>query len=286
MTIFETLSTIMNTIIDKVTPTLITPFMNDLRPVAVAGISIYFIWIMFPLIIGKGEGKAEDAIKKLIVWSIVWSFAFNTGGWLTQANQAINAMYNWAAGTTSIYTALDASYVKVVDISKNLYGKDHANYVKIEGFLAMSMVLGSYYLFAFISVALLVVSKMILHLLVLALPITILAILFPIVKTMFSRWLELFIDNILTVLFLNIMFDIINDELSAFITKAKEIADKPNLGNLVSLGFDVSLTIMLMLLFVFMARIMASKLASAAMSSESMSSIPSPGLSKLKDIVT
>jgi len=286
MTIFETLSTIMNTIIDKVTPTLITPFMNELRPVAVAGVSIYFIWIMFPLIIGKGEGKAEDAIKKLIVWSIVWSFAFNTGGWLTQANQAINAMYNWAAGTTSIYTALDASYVKVVEISKTLYGKDHADYVKIEGFLAMSMVLGSYYLFAFISVALLVVSKMILHLLVLALPITILAILFPIVKTMFSRWLELFIDNILTVLFLNIMFDIINDELSAFITKAKGLADQPNLGNLVSLGFDVSLTIMLMLLFVFMARIMASKLASAAMSSESMSSIPRPGLSKLKDMVT
>ena len=270
MTIFETLSTIMNTIIDKVTPTLITPFMNELRPVAVAGVSIYFIWIMFPLIIGKGEGKAEDAIKKLIVWSIVWSFAFNTGGWLTQANQAINAMYNWAAGTTSIYTALDASYVKVVEISKTLYGKDHADYVKIEGFLAMSMVLGSYYLFAFISVALLVVSKMILHLLVLALPITILAILFPIVKSMFARWLQLFIDNILTVLFLNIMFDIINDELSAFITKAKGLADQPNLGNLVSLGFDVSLTIMLMLLFVFMARIMASKLASAAMSSEAM----------------
>ena len=121
MTIFKSLSTMMNNIIDSVTPALITPFMGELRPLAVAGLGIYFIWLILPLILGKGEGKAEDVIKKMLVWSIVWSFAFNTGGWLIQANQAINAVYTWAAGDTSIYTALDESYVSIVEISNTLY---------------------------------------------------------------------------------------------------------------------------------------------------------------------
>ena len=169
---------------------------------------------------------------------------------------------------------MDASYTKVIDISTNLYNKDKSKWVQLEGAIAMVMVLGSYYLFSFISIAFLVVSKMVLNLLVLALPLTILAILFPIIKSMFEKWIHIFIDNILTVLFLNIIFKLVNDELASFIAKAALLAGKPATGSIVSLGFDVSLTIMMMLLFVIIARIMASKLASASMSSEAMSSIP------------
>jgi len=273
MTIIEKIHTMTDNIILKVTPDLITHFMTDLKPLASAGLGLYLLWLMIPLLLGNGQNTAEEVMKKIIVWMIVWVFAFNTGGWLTQANQAVTALYDWAAGSISIYSKLDASFDDVVDLSKTLYEKDDSHFVKIEGFAAEVIVLGSYYVFAGISIGYLVLSKMTLHLLILALPLTILAILFPMIKSMFAKWMHLFIENTLTVLFLNIVFKLVNTELAAFITKAAQISGTPKPGNLLSLGFDAAMTIIMMMLFVILSRIMASKLASAAMNSEAMSPI-------------
>ena len=273
MTIFKNLHNSLDGIINQVAPNLITHFMGDLKPVASAGLGLYFLWLLIPLAMGNSKHTAHDVFMKLIVWSIVWTFAFNSEV-LHAANAVVNEIYHWAAGTQTIYTKLDASYDDIVAVAKKLEEADDNMVLKIKGFFAEVMVLGSYYVFAFVSIAFLVVSKMILNLLILALPLTILAILFPMIKNMFANWVHLFIDNILTVLFLNIIFTIVNDKLTVFITKALSIAKSPNPANLLSFAGEIAFTITLMLLFVVMSRIMASKLASAAMSSEAMNAIP------------
>ena len=256
----------MNDLISKVTPDLITGFMGDLKPLASAGLGLYFLWLLVPLLLNSERASAQDVMTKVLAWLIIFAFAFNSGNLLHQVNSSVNEFYAWASGGKTIVATLDGSYAKIVDIGKSLYKAD-TDTINLRGAIANILVMLSYYVFGFLSMSYIIFSKFIISLLLLSLPLTILALVFPPIKDMFAKWLQLFIENILTVLFLNIIFNIVQNQLTIFIAEAEIIAKSPNSGDLLSIGMDVSAVILFLLIMVYISRQMAKHLASASLTS-------------------
>jgi len=120
--------------------TIVTTYMQQLKPVAVSVLIMFMLWKVSEVMIGSTKKPVADIMMELIVWSIVFSIAFNAGGWLDMTQNAMKGAYTWVGGGHGFFSDLDKWWDILSSISSDVFKKDTTPLVKVKGLLCIAIV--------------------------------------------------------------------------------------------------------------------------------------------------
>jgi len=185
-------------------PAVTSSYLLQLKPLATAGLSIYLLWLMIPLLIGNSEYTAHEAMMKLIVWSIIWTFTFNGSGYLTMVQNGMNEIFTWAGGGIGFFDNLDTWSDTLRKASDTIYKMD-SNYFKLQGWLAQAIIIFGALILTLVPFAIIIYASLGVQVIVMLAPFMILSLIFPVTKEMFYNALGIFITLVLNVLIISII---------------------------------------------------------------------------------
>ena len=242
MGFFEDKGAMLLNVIKLFDPSVTDSYMGDLRPLAVTGIGIYFLWLMIPLLLGKGEGRAEDALSKILVWSIVFAFAFNGSGYLDMVQNGMNEIFTWSGGGKGFFKNLDTWYASLSTAGETFYEMDKSKYVKFQGAIAQIIILIGAMVLAIIPFLIVIASSMLMQVIIMLAPFLILALVFPALKTVFYNGLGLFLRVTFAMLIISIIQKSFVSKIDSFVIAASKSAS--NSVNVDLIGSSVLILVM------------------------------------------
>jgi len=222
MKTFETIGNFINQFPESINPDIVNTFMTDIRPLASIILSMFIVWRGTELMLGKSNKTAQDTFLEMIVWSVIWAFAFNTGGWLDMTKSGLHEIYNYAGGTT-LYTTLDNIYDNLALLGSNLLEADD-DYIQIRGSIAYVLVIIGMIILLVPTVVILFLGGAGAQMLIILSPMIILTYLFPTLKSTFYKGVESFLSLFLVTIIISIVFNSLETELIEFSQKALSLS--------------------------------------------------------------
>lgn len=110
--------------------TIISIYMLEIKPIALAVLAMFISWRGIEIALGRNTKPISDTLIELIVWSIVWSMAFNLGNWLQEIQQMMNNVYEGVGGGKGFFVKLDDWSNELAKISSVISKKDSTPIVR------------------------------------------------------------------------------------------------------------------------------------------------------------
>jgi len=184
--------------------TVTASYMADLRPIAATVLAIFLIWRLIEHLLGSSTKPIADVMIEVMIWAIIWIFAFNGGGYLDAVQNGMNEAFTWAGGGIGFFDNLDNWAIKLQSASDTIYKMD-SDYFKLQGILAQFIIMLGAFVLTVVPFGIIIFTSLGAQILVMLAPFMILSLLFPTVKEMFYNAVGIFVTLLLTVLMISII---------------------------------------------------------------------------------
>ncbi len=257
MEIFSKVESIVNNLTAQLTTAAVDPQVQALKSIILAYITAWVTVRGYMILAGKTEEPIKsllfDAAVKMIVVIVVFSPT-----WISLVSSTIDGLNSWASGSVSLYTRLDEILNSAIDLSNKLIDQDKGVIdIPIVGTAAAVLVMFGFVIFAVPSILIIITTTVTLKIVIMISPIMIFTLMFSWFKQIFSKWIELVLNNTLTVLLVGVLLNALNG-------KYKEVMDKANnsVGNADLLYISISVLIVSLIIawVVLMAKGVAQQL--------------------------
>jgi len=207
---FESFHTFVNDIITLIDPDKSLALVAGFKALITTWATIYIMYMGYMSLFGKVDNVVRELIYKLLILLFVGFFAFNLHGWYDIAIKTIQDLNTWISGggALNVYKELDNGVVMISNLSELYFTKDTSTF-ELGASFATLIIYFSYFLVALTTAILLLLNMLSLQIIILLAPFAFLALMFPLVKGIFSRWIELIISNLFSIFFIALFFNII-----------------------------------------------------------------------------
>ena len=229
--------------------TIVNTYMGQLKPVALIILTLFMLWRTIQIMSGSNQKPVNDTLIELLVWSIVWSLAFNVGGWLQEIQTMMNHVYEWVGGGKGFFKDLDTWADMLGDISDNIAKKD-SNWLtgtSIKAAISVLIIATAMVIMVLPSLLIVTISYFIIQILVAIAPFMILSYIFPSIKQLFVNWIELFLTNVLILLLISLFKGALLQKILSYLGRVESDAAGSVITN--SNMITSSVNILLMTLF-------------------------------------
>ncbi|WP_158027136.1 type IV secretion system protein, partial [Campylobacter fetus] len=168
------------------------------------------------LIMHKGYelmfGRVQDPMKS-VIWDIgvkifILFICLNTSGYLTLIIDALDGFHEWAGGGTSMYKGLDVMFSNVLTLTDAISAKTGFTDTIIGAIANVGIWIG-FGITVIPLLGIIITTQVTQVLLAIIAPIAFYCLLYKSTKDLFVQWLGMILSNILTILFVSMMFQVI-----------------------------------------------------------------------------
>jgi len=184
--------------------TVTASYMADLKPIATTVLAIFLIWRLIEHLLGSSTKPIANVMIEVMIWAIVWIFAFNGGGYLNAVQNGMNEAFTWAGGGIGFFDNLDNWAIKLQSASDTIYKMD-SDYFKLQGILAQFIIMLGAFILTVVPFGIIIFTSLGAQILIMLAPFMILSLLFPTVKEMFYNAVGIFVTLLLIVLMISII---------------------------------------------------------------------------------
>ena len=260
--IFQYIEKLIDSILINFDSHLLGQQMLELKIVITIWITIWMMLKGYQIIAGYKGINVADVIYKMFALTLIIALAFDTS-WITKINSAIEGIHIWAGGgDVSLYVKLDSILQIILEIGKIMEATDGS--FDMVGLFSQALTWFGFLLVAIPTVGILIYTQLALKLLLVITPLMILSLAFGWLKPIFSRWLEMIIANVFTLIFVGLFFKMFSESYQKYTSYALSQAGNSGF-DVFGLASDVFLVSLVMSAFVFSSMIFASKLSSVAL---------------------
>jgi len=255
--IFTEIEAIVNELTAQLNSAAVSPQLNALQSILLAFITLWVMAKGYMILAGKTDEPIKDLLFGAAIKAIIITVVFSPA-WISLVTSSIDGLNEWASGSISLYTRMDELLSSAIKLSNNLIDADDGILdVPIVGTFSAVLVMFGFVVFSVFTILIVIGVTVTLKVLIMLTPIMIYTLLFDWFKQVFSKWLELVINNTLTVLLVGIF-------LNAFDGKYKSILDSKaahgGSGDLIYIGTAILIVSLIMTWIVLMARGIAQQL--------------------------
>lgn len=242
--------------IEKSTSGMFDNYINIAYTLGKYGVSIYVLWYGFTVLARKQQTPVPDFIWNICRLFIILLFVKNTGGWLNNANQAIDGLKETLAGGDP-WLWMDQLWDKVIAVGKMVWHLD-TDTIPVVG-VAAALLTYAGGIFAMLVCAIVFFSAEItLKVLSITAPLFIMCLMFGFLRQMFNNWLQTIFSSLLVFMFAALALRAgmwqLNGTLSSTLSSA-------NPQNLFEAGATVLVSGIFMAWIIWQAKSYASQLA-------------------------
>jgi len=218
--IFSKVETIVNDLTAQLTTAAVSPQVKALEAIIITYISLWVLARGYMILAGKTDepikGLIFDAAIKISIVTVVFS-----PHWIGLVSSAIDGLNSWASGSISLYSRLDEILDSALELSNALINEDSGVFsIPVIGAIAAGMVMFGFIIFSVPAILIIITTSVTLKILIMLSPIMIFTLMFSWFKQIFSKWIELVLNNTLTVLLVGILLNALNGKYKSIIDKA------------------------------------------------------------------
>lgn len=254
--IFTYIEKITTKLTESITTAAISPQVNALQSILLAYITVWVMAKGYMILAGKSQEPFKDILYDAAIKAIIITVVFSPA-WLNLVTSTIDGLNEWASGGVSLYGRLDTMYQQVIDMGVMMENRDST--WEFTGLFCQFGVVIAFAIVALLSIGIIIVASFTLKILIMIAPLMIFTLMFDWFKSIFERWLQLVLNNTLTVLFIGVTFNILSDEYETIINKL--LSDTANRSSdMVAITSDLFFTSIIIAVLILMARSMAQQL--------------------------
>lgn len=233
--IFQSIGKIVESCLKTIKEASISDRMIELQAIVGTLLVISIMFKGFQTIAGRNQDPIRDIIWDIGKKLFILTFVLNVNGWLNLATSALDGFYQWAGGGAQFYVKLDeltTAFLKAVkDIWGNtgvIFGDNPIVAIFIIFFMTLGF-LGIMFAFAFTIINATITNTF----LIIALPLALFCLMYDFTKQAFNQWFNMFMSNIILLLFMSIFSDFLIKNIHKLYTA--EIGDNPFMPIVVSI---------------------------------------------------
>ncbi|MCF6244345.1 MAG: type IV secretion system protein [Sulfurovum sp.] len=233
------------------------------KSVVVVWFALWVMFVGFNYVWGSTVTPIRDIVKKFLIYSAISAFAFNIGAWYGLSVSIIKEFSVWASGDSIIamFTLLDMGTWRLSDLSQ-VYIKNDKSYIyHFEALFGTFLVHLAYYGFGLVASIILIYNSLALKLLIFTLPFAVTSLFFSLTKDIFSKWVQLLIANILSLIFISIFF---KQTYLKVMEQIKLVSAKGNLLTITTSAFEIVSFLILGIFFLLITVHLSERLSSAS----------------------
>lgn len=196
---FQATHNIILQAIEKSTSGMFDDYISIAYTLGKYGVSIYVLWYAFTVLARKQQTPVPDFIWNICRLFIILLFVKNTGGWLSNANQAIDGLKETFAGGDP-WLWMDQLWSKIIAVGKMVWHLD-TDTIPVVG-VAAALLTYAGGIFAMLVCAIVFFSAEItLKILSITAPLFIMCLMFGFLRQMFNNWLQTIFSSLLVFMF-------------------------------------------------------------------------------------
>ena len=224
--------------------TIISIYMLEIKPIALAVLAMFISWRGIEIALGRNTKPISDTLIELIVWSIVWSMAFNLGNWLQEIQQMMNNVYEGVGGGKGFFVKLDVWSDELAKISSVISKKDSTPIVQIKALLTTFIIGLATIIIVIPSLVIITTSYFIVQILIAIAPFMILSYIFPSIRQLYDNWIRLFLTNVLILLLISIFQNALLDKIKSYLAQVLNDANTNVITDSSMIASSISIFIM------------------------------------------
>jgi len=224
--------------------TIISIYMLEIKPIALAVLAMFISWRGIEIALGRNTKPISDTLIELIVWSIVWSMAFNLGNWLQEIQQMMNNVYEGVGGGKGFFVKLDDWSDELAKISSVISKKDSTPIVQIKALLTTFIIGLATIIIVIPSLVIITTSYFIVQILIAIAPFMILSYIFPSIRQLYDNWIRLFLTNVLILLLISIFQNALLDKIKSYLAQVLNDANTNVITDSSMIASSISIFIM------------------------------------------
>ena len=224
--------------------TIISIYMLEIKPIALAVLAMFISWRGIEIALGRNTKPISDTLIELIVWSIVWSMAFNLGNWLQEIQQMMNNVYEGVGGGKGFFVKLDDWSNELAKISSVISKKDSTPIVQIKALLTTFIIGLATIIIVIPSLVIITTSYFIVQILIAIAPFMILSYIFPSIRQLYDNWIRLFLTNVLILLLISIFQNALLDKIKSYLAQVLNDANTNVITDSSMIASSISIFIM------------------------------------------
>ncbi|CUU79088.1 conjugal transfer protein TrbL/VirB6 [Campylobacter hyointestinalis subsp. hyointestinalis] len=187
-------------------------------------LSFLFSLTLGVLIMHKGYelmfGRVQDPMKS-VIWDIgvkifILFICLNTSGYLTLIIDALDGFHEWAGGGISMYKNLDVMFSKTLTLTDAISAKTGFTDTIVGAIANVGIWIG-FGITVIPLLGIIITTEVTQVLLAIIAPIAFYCLIYKSTKDLFAQWLGMILSNILTILFVSMMFKIILSQMNNWI---------------------------------------------------------------------
>ncbi|ECO1957849.1 type IV secretion system protein [Campylobacter coli] len=199
MNLFQTLGISVEEILNTIRTIGVSDRISQLAVLLSIIITIVIMYKGFEVLAGRSQAPIRDLTWDIAGKLLAITFALNIGGWLDLAINAMDGIYEWAGGGTTMYKSLDELFENTIKLTKTIW--DKASFGdSIIAVIGMVLCYLGFVIAVVPVLAILFVASFTQTLLVISAPIAFWLLIFKSTKNVFTQWIGLLLSNTLVVL--------------------------------------------------------------------------------------
>ena len=242
--------------VEKSTSGMFDNYINIAYTLGKYGVSLYILWYAFTVLARKQQTPVPDFIWNLCRFSIILMFVKNTGGWLDNANQAIDGLKETLAGGDP-WLWMDQLWDKVITVGKKVWHLD-TDTIPVVGVAAALLTYAGGILAMIVCAIVFFSAEITLKILSITAPLFIMCLMFGFLRQMFNNWLQLIFSSLLIFMFAALALRAGMWQLNGTLSSTLSSATAPNL---FEAGATVLVSGIFMAWIIWQAKTYASQLA-------------------------
>ncbi|UNK63135.1 type IV secretion system protein [Buttiauxella ferragutiae] len=173
---------------------------NMISVIATSSFTAYIIFRGYQTLAGKLIRPAEDVMWDTGRMLLIMMFVLNLGGWLDTVISALDGFKDGVSGSDNIWVLLDSVWEKAQKLAKKLYEMDDST-VPLEGMTAEFLVWAGAIIVLAVSTLVNLLAEITILLMGTTAPLFIFCLAYGFLRSMFSSWLSVILNALLTILF-------------------------------------------------------------------------------------
>ncbi|TLD80360.1 TrbL/VirB6 family protein [Helicobacter trogontum] len=238
--VFQNLGESIQSVLDVMKQASMSPQVSQLMTLISMSITIMIMIKGYAILAGKTQNPLRELLWDMTIKAIIICFCLNLNNWLTLVIDALNGIYEWAGGGTTLYVKLDDMFAKVLDLNAQIWqmqsgllGEDGA----IVGVISSLLVFLGFGVGAVSTLIVLVITSFSQTLLVALAPLMFFCLFYGFLRNTFNQWINLLLNNTLTILLVSMFFNSVLSELQTKIIALTAKAEH----NLLLVGMQILL---------------------------------------------
>lgn len=119
--VFQNLGESIQSVLDVMKQASMSPQVSQLMTLISMSITIMIMIKGYAILAGKTQNPLRELLWDMTIKAIIICFCLNLNNWLTLVIDALNGIYEWAGGGTTLYVKLDDMFAKVLDLNAQIW---------------------------------------------------------------------------------------------------------------------------------------------------------------------